>query len=114
MTDCIQVTTTTSTQEEAQRIADALVEARLAACVQIVGPINSVYRWQGEVERATEWLCVVKTERRLFAAVEAAIKRLHSYEVPEILAVDVAQGSEDYLRWLHEELARSADGSDAS
>ncbi|MGA2286194.1 MAG: divalent-cation tolerance protein CutA [Dehalococcoidia bacterium] len=110
----IQVTTTTSSREEAERIAEALVEARLAACVQIVGPIASVYRWKGTVERATEWLCIVKTERRLYAEVEAAIKRLHSYEVPEVLATEVVEASEAYLNWLQEELAGPEDGADDS
>ncbi len=100
----IQVTTTTSTREDAERIAGALVEARLAACVQIVGPIASVYRWKGKVEKATEWLCIAKTQRRQYAEVEAAIERLHTYEVPEVLAFDVVAGSEGYLRWLDEEL----------
>jgi periplasmic divalent cation tolerance protein len=114
MKDCIQVTTTTSTREEAERIAEALVEARLAACVQIVGPIASVYRWKGDVERATEWLCVVKTERRLYGEVEAATKRLHSYEMPEVLAVEIVDGSEAYLDWLHAELVLPGDVADGS
>ncbi len=110
----IQVTTTTSTREDAERIAEALVEARLAACVQIVGPIASVYRWKGDVQKATEWLCIAKTERRLYAEVEATIKRLHTYEVPEVLATEVVDGSKDYLDWLHEELERAGDDADGS
>ncbi|MGD0114470.1 MAG: divalent-cation tolerance protein CutA [Dehalococcoidia bacterium] len=114
MRQYIQVTTTTSTRAEAERIAEALVEARLAACVQIVGPVASVYRWKGDVERATEWLCIAKTERRLYDEVEAAIKRLHTYEVPEVLATEVVDGSKDYLVWLHEELAGPGDAADRS
>jgi periplasmic divalent cation tolerance protein len=111
MKDCIQVTTTTSTRAEAERIAEALVEARLAACVQIVGPIASVYWWKGDIERTTEWLCVIKTERHRYAEVEAAIKRLHSYEVPEVLATEFVDGSQNYLGWLHEGLARPGDAA---
>ncbi len=114
MRQYIQVTTTTSTRAEAERIAEALVEARLAACVQIVGPMASVYRWNGDVERATEWLCIAKTERRLYAEVDAAIKRLHTYEVPEVLATEVVDGSKDYLDWLHEGLAGPGDAADGS
>jgi len=101
----IQVVTTTASVEEAHRIASALVEGRLAACVQIVGPIESVYRWQGKVETAAEWQCWIKTRRVHYVAIEAAIRGLHSYEVPEILAVPIVAGSEAYLKWLSEETA---------
>ncbi len=104
MTDeFIQVVTTTSTQDEARAIAGALVEQRLAACVQIVGPIESIYRWQGNVETAAEWQCWIKTRRELFAQIEQQIRKLHSYDLPEILAVPVVNGSETYLKWLREE-----------
>lgn len=103
MTDALQVVTTAATKDEAQKIATVLVERRLAACVQVLGPIASTYRWKGKVESAEEWLCVVKTRRGLYAAVEAAIRGMHSYEVPEILAFPVVDGSADYLRWLKEE-----------
>jgi periplasmic divalent cation tolerance protein len=99
----IQVLTTTASAEEARRIGGTLVEEHLAACVQIVGPIESIYRWQGEVEQASEWQCWIKTRRQQFEAVEAAICRLHSYEVPEILALPIVAGSEAYLRWLADE-----------
>ena len=101
----LQVVTTASSADEARRIATALVEERLAACVQIVGPIESIYRWQGKVETAAEWQCWIKTRRQHFGAVEAAIRRLHSYEVPEILAVPILAGSEPYLKWLSDETA---------
>ncbi|HUV38951.1 MAG TPA: divalent-cation tolerance protein CutA [Planctomycetota bacterium] len=100
MSDVIQVSTTTGTRDDAQRIADALVEKRLAACVQVVGPVTSTYRWQGNVERTTEWLCLIKTTAALYGEVESAIRELHPYEVPEIIAVPVAAGSRDYLEWL--------------
>jgi periplasmic divalent cation tolerance protein len=103
MPDFIQVQTTTSSKEDAERIAGALVERRLAACVQIVGPITSVYRWQGKTETSAEWLCVVKTQQALYSSVEAAIRELHSYEVPEIVATPIVAGSESYLSWVRSE-----------
>ncbi len=100
MPNTIQVTTTTETKADAQAIADALVERRLAACGQIIGPITSTYRWQGKVETAEEWLCVIKSRRELYDALEAAILELHPYDVPEILVTPVIGGSESYLDWL--------------
>ena len=107
MTAYIQVTTATETKTDAQAIADALVEKRLAACVQIIGPITSTYRWQGEIERAEEWLCVIKSRRDLYDDLEAAILEIHPYDVPEILITPVTGGSESYLEWLDDELRRS-------
>lgn len=104
MTDYLQISTTTASEEQAHEIAAALVERRLAACVQILGPIQSVYRWQEKIEQASEWLCMVKTRRALFAEVEAAIRELHSYECPEIVAVPIVEGSAAYLAWLSEQL----------
>jgi len=103
MPDYIQVVTTASSAEEARRIATALVEERLAACVQIAGPIESIYRWQGKVETATEWQCRIKTRGQHYESVEATIQRLHSYETPEIVAVPIIAGSEAYLKWLSDE-----------
>jgi periplasmic divalent cation tolerance protein len=99
----IQVVTTTARREEAERIARELVERRLAACAQIVGPITSIYRWQGKIETDEEWQCWCKTRGELFARVEEAIRGMHPYEVPEILAMPVAAGSERYLAWLEEQ-----------
>jgi periplasmic divalent cation tolerance protein len=104
MADYIQVLTTADTKANAQAIADALVEQRLAGCVQIVGPITSTYRWQGKVETAEEWLCIVKSRGDLYEAVERAIREVHPYEEPEILAVPVTEGSGSYLRWLDDNL----------
>jgi len=98
----IIVITTTETQDEAKQIARTLVEARLAACVQVVGPITSIYRWEGAVEEAAEFLCLVKTRADLFDQVEAAIRDRHSYDVPEIVAVPIERGSEPYLDWLNQ------------
>jgi periplasmic divalent cation tolerance protein len=103
MPDYIQVVTTTASRDEAERIARSLVEERLAACVQIVGPITSTYRWQGKIETSEEWQCWAKSRGELYAQIEQAIRRLHPYEVPEILAVPVVAGSDSYLKWLREE-----------
>jgi periplasmic divalent cation tolerance protein len=110
MTNAIQVTTAAGSQEEARRIARGLVERRLAACVHVLGPIESLYHWEGRIEQSQEWLCVAKTSLDRYAQVEAAIRELHSYQVPEILAVPVVAGSRAYLDWLEAELApRPAD-----
>jgi periplasmic divalent cation tolerance protein len=101
----IQVTTTTEKRDDAGRIARALVEARLAACVQIVGPITSIYRWKGKIETAGEWLCLIKSRAEHYGAVEQAIRSLHPYETPEIVAVPITAGSRDYLDWLRGEPA---------
>jgi len=98
--DYLQVTTTTGSAEEADRIGAALVERRLAACVQVVGPIASRYRWQGAVEQATEWMCVAKTSTVRYAELERAIRELHSYEEPEIVATPIVAGSAGYLKWV--------------
>lgn len=103
MSEFIQVTTTASTRQEAGRIAKALLGQRLAACVQIAGPIESHYWWKGQLEQSAEWLCIVKTLREHFPAVEAAIRAAHSYEVPEIVAVPIETGSAPYLAWLRGE-----------
>jgi periplasmic divalent cation tolerance protein len=102
MTECVQVLTTAGSEEEAGRIAEMLVERRLAACVQVVGPIVSRYRWQGAIEEEREWQCLVKTTRAAYEAVEAAIREAHSYDEPEIIATPVVAGSAGYLRWIEE------------
>jgi periplasmic divalent cation tolerance protein len=100
MAEFVQVVTAVGSEEDAKRIAAALVEARLAACVQVVGPIKSTYRWQGSVESAVEWLCICKSSRAVYGQLERAIRELHSYEVPEIVALPIVAGSRDYLAWL--------------
>src|SRR5689334_1454185 len=99
-TDHLQVQTAVSSEEEAEKISRALVVGRLAACVQVVGPIASCYRWQGEVEEDREWLCLAKTESSRYAQVEAAILELHSYDEPEVIATPIVAGSRGYLDWL--------------
>jgi periplasmic divalent cation tolerance protein len=108
MKDYLQITTTTPTREDAAHIAEVLISRRLAACVQVIDTIDSTYWWKGKVERTTEWLCLIKTERRLYAEVEAAIREAHPYEVPEVLALEVAAGSDAYLRWLSGELTQDS------
>jgi periplasmic divalent cation tolerance protein len=103
MKSYIQISTTTETKEEAQKIAQYLVEQKLAACAQITGPIESTYRWRDNVETANEWLCLIKTREALFNKAQAAIKKLHSYETPEIIAVPIVKGSKEYLNWLDDE-----------
>ena len=103
MKSYIQISTTTETKEQAQKIARYLVEQKLAACVQITSPIESIYRWKGKVETTSEWLCLIKTCQSLFDKVEAVIKKLHPYETPEIIAVPIVKGSKEYLAWLNNE-----------
>ncbi len=104
MTEYIQVVTTLEKREDAEKIAKVLVEKRLAGCVQIVGPVNSTYWWKGKVETAQEWLCIIKSEKDLYQRLEKAIREVHPYEVPEILAFSVVAGSKDYLEWFSREL----------
>ena len=103
--DVVQVTTTAGTREEAEAIASVLLDGRLAACVQVLGPVESRYRWEGRLEAATEWLLVAKTTAGRYDEVEVAIRGIHSYDVPEILAVPVVAGSDTYLRWVAEQTA---------
>jgi periplasmic divalent cation tolerance protein len=102
MADYVQVLTTAGSEQEAEAIASALVEGRLAACVQIVGPIASAYRWHGEIRREREWQCLAKTEARLYDGIEAAIRRVHSYDEPEIIAIPILAASPGYLAWISE------------
>lgn len=102
MSDKRVVLTTAGNTEEANKIADALVQRRLAACVNIVGPIASVYRWKQKVEHAQEWLLVIKTTAGAADAVGGAIKELHSYELPECVVLPIEGGSEAYLEWVGE------------
>ena len=106
MTGVLVVTTTTASMEEAEAIAAVLLERRLAACVQI-GPIESRYVWKGKIAQAEELMLTVKTRADRFEAVEAAIREMHSYDVPEILAVEAVTGSGDYLKWVSETVVGS-------
>jgi periplasmic divalent cation tolerance protein len=107
MTPYIQVVTTTESKEDAEKIARALVEERLAACVQLVGPIESTYWWKGSIETAQEWVCHIKTHESLYDELERAILAIHAYETPEIIAMSIVAGSNDYLEWLASEVKKS-------
>ncbi|HZA57173.1 MAG TPA: divalent-cation tolerance protein CutA [Candidatus Udaeobacter sp.] len=107
MQEFILVYVTAGSAAEGDRLARALVEERLAACVNRIAPVQSVYRWQGKVEQSEEELLIVKTRKTLFAALESRVRELHSYSVPEIIAVPIVDGSEGYLRWLGEQLSGS-------
>lgn len=100
--DAIVVLVTTATREEGESIARRLVEDRLVACVNVVPQVRSVFRWEGAVSREDEALLVIKSRRDRFPAVVAAVKKLHSYSVPEIIALPIVEGSAEYLRWLDE------------
>jgi periplasmic divalent cation tolerance protein len=93
---------TASDEEEASKIARALVEERLAGCVNIIKDIRSIYSWHGKIEDEKEVFMVVKTQKPLFDSLMKRVKELHSYTVPEIIALPIIQGSEDYLKWLNE------------
>ena len=106
----IQVVTITEKRQDAEKIAKTLVEKRLAACVQLVGPIFSTYWWKDNIETAEEWQCLIKSKQSLYCEVEKAIKMLHPYETPEIIALPIVSGSDDFLEWLNDEL-KSIDGN---
>jgi periplasmic divalent cation tolerance protein len=105
MSDKIVVLTTCASGEEAEKIARALVERRLAACVNVLPQARSFYRWKGALEDAAEWLLLIKSKRERFDQLRAALAALHSYEVPEIIALGVVDGSPAYLDWLEAEVA---------
>ena len=98
----IQVFTTTGSRKDAEKIAEELVENKLAACVQIF-PVSSIYRWKGRIDRSREYLCIIKSKRGLYKKIEETIKEIHPYEVPEIISFPISSGSKDYLEWLAEE-----------
>jgi periplasmic divalent cation tolerance protein len=100
MTDARIVLTTAGSHDEARKIAQALVERRLAACVSIVPRIESVYRWKDQVESAEEWLLIIKTRTQRFEKVRDAIEELHSYDLPECIMLEIAEGDKAYLDWL--------------
>ena len=100
--EAIQIETTMADRADAQRIATALVAKRLAACVHVDGPIDSMYRWEDTIEEQQEWRLTIKTRAELYDEVEAAIRELHPYDEPEILATAIVTGSPTYLKWLRE------------
>ena len=102
MTDKKLVLTTCGSLEESRTIAKALVERQLAACVNIVPQVESIYRWKGKIESATEWLLLIKTTEGAFERLRGALAELHSYEVPECIEIAIGDGSEKYLEWIGE------------
>ena len=107
MNDFIVVFVTVGSPKEGDRLSRALVEERLAACVNRVKGVQSVYRWQGQIEQSEEELLIIKTKQGLFDRLKKRVQELHSYSAPEIVALPILKGSENYLRWLEEELSDS-------
>lgn len=107
MADYVQVQTTVASAEEGESLARGITEARLAACVQITGPIRSVYWWQGEIEVSEEWLLLMKTTASRLPQLEEHIKANHSYDTPEIIATPIVAGSAEYLNWISDEVGRT-------
>ena len=104
MTDKIVVFSTASSAEEAEKIARVLVEERLAACVTVLPGARSVYRWKGAIDSSSEWVLIIKSSRERFDRLRARLEKIHSYEVPEVVALAVVDGSRNYLNWLETEL----------
>ena len=102
MPEPIIVLVTCGSEEEALKIANALVEEHLAACVNLVSPIRSIYRWEGKIWDEKEWLLIIKTQKQRFDELEKKVKSLHSYSVPEIIGFPIVEGSSSYLNWLIE------------
>ena len=104
MADYIQVSTTTENEKDAGLIARKLIERRLAACVQRIGPIKSTYWWEDKVNEEEEWLLIIKTSDGMFGEMEEAIREMHPYEVPEIIVSPIIKGNKDYLNWIEKEV----------
>ena len=100
--DYIVVFITTSSLEEAKKIANFIVESKIAACVNIIEKVDSIFSWKGNIENYRESLLIIKTKRNLFNKLKEEVKKLHSYTVPEIIAIPIVDGSEDYLTWIDE------------
>ena len=104
MSRCAELRTTLGSRADAEALADAMVEAKLAACAQVTGPVASVYRWQGRIERSEEWACSLKTTRAALAPLETALRARHPYELPEIVTAPL-DGSAAYLDWIEQSVA---------
>lgn len=109
MTDKIVVLSNCDSQEQASYVARHLVEERVAACVNIVPGVRSIYRWKGKLEDSAEWLLVIKSRRDLLPRLKEELKKVHSYEVPEVIVLQVIDGSEEYIAWLDASLAQSSE-----
>ena len=101
MTDNIVVLNTCATEADAERLARALIDVRLAACVSVLPGVRSFYHWQGALETTSECMLLIKTSRALFPALKIEVEKLHTYAVPELLALPVVAGAENYLNWLN-------------
>ncbi|WP_338017994.1 divalent-cation tolerance protein CutA [Streptomyces taklimakanensis] len=112
-TETLTVLTTTDTPEKAEALARGAVEARVAACAQISGPVTSVYRWEGAVRAEREWQVWLKTTAARYDALEAHLRAAHDYDTPEIIAIPVVRGGADYLAWVAEETAEETAGKAA-
>ena len=112
MTDKVVVLVTTASLRESKKIAKHLVDARLAACVNITAPAQSIYRWQGKVTEDKEFLLVIKSSRELFEEIKAAVAKLHSYTNPEIICLPIVDGSEDYLQWIGDSVKQPGEPDD--
>lgn len=104
MSEYMQITTTTDKRQDAEQLAAELVSRRLAGCVQISGPITSTFRWQGKVETAEEWVCTIKTTIAQLDAIQSLFGKIHPYEVPQLIATPIVDGSDAYLQWLGEQV----------
>lgn len=113
MTDKIVVLSTAGSLKEARKIARTLVEAKLASCVNLLPPVESIYPWQGKIEKSRERLLMIKTSREVFPKVEAEIRKLHSYTTPEIICLPIVDGSRDYLAWLEQSIKPASDADEA-
>jgi periplasmic divalent cation tolerance protein len=102
MPESIVVLVTCGSEEEAAKIALSLVEEHLAACVNLVSPVRSIYRWEGKIWDEKEWILIIKTQKKRFEQLEKKVKSLHSYSVPEIISLSIVEGSPAYLKWLEE------------
>jgi len=109
MTDKIVVLTTCDSEEQAEKLARHLVDQRVAACVNVLPKARSIYRWNEKVEEASEWMLIIKSRRDLFAALRSEIQKLHTYEVPEMIALPIVDGSEAYLAWFDAQLTAKAE-----
>ena len=102
MVQAVVVLVTCGSEEEAVKIAHSLVEERLAACVNLISPVRSIYRWEGKIWDEREWILIIKTQKKRFEELEKKVKSLHSYSVPEIISLPVVEGASSYLKWLEE------------
>jgi len=102
ISETVVILVTCGSEEEAVKISNGLVEERLAACVNLISPIRSIYRWEEKIWDEKEWLLIIKTQRKRFQEIETRVKSLHSYSVPEIISLPIVEGSSPYLNWLIE------------